>query len=116
MKKNIMAVVVSLLACAGIISYTPSAEANGWGTAGKIIAGVAGVDLLFNGRNSMVGRTVTGVGNVFTGGNHYNQQTNCGYQPESRRCWEETRRIPAYDSRENFLGYFDKRVTVCTEY
>ncbi len=129
MKKNIIVIGFCLLTCAGSLLYAPSVEANGWANAGKILAGVAGADLLFNGSNSMVGRTVTGVGNVFTGGNSYNQPTTCGYgyaqptsygygysQPAPRRCWEEIRRTPAYDSYGNFVGYFDKRATVCTEY
>ena len=129
MKKIIIIIVVSLLTWAGSMLYAPRVEANGWGTAGKVLAGVAGADLLFNGSNSMVGRTVTGVGNVFRGGNSYNQSANCSYgyvqpasygygysQPAPRRCWNEVRSVPAYDSYGNFVGYFDKRATVCTEY
>ena len=119
MKKNIIVIGFCLLTCAGSIIYAPRVEANGWANAGKILAGVAGVDLLFNGGNSMVGRTVGGVGHVFTGGPYYSQPAPCVYtyaQPAPRRCWDEVRRIPAYDSYGYFLGYFDRRVTVCTEY
>ena len=129
MKKTIITVVVCLLIWAGSMVYAPGAEANGWATAGKILAGVAGADLLFNGGSSMVGRTVTGVGAVFTGGGYYSQSQACGYgysqppaygyvyrQPAPRRCWDETRRVPAYDAYGNFVGYFDKRVSVCSEY
>ena len=129
MKKLLSASIVFLLTWAGSMAYAPRAEANGWATAGKILAGVVGADLLFNGGSSMVGRTVTGVGTVFTGGGYYSQPQACGYgyvrpaavvygysQPAPRRCWEEIRREPAYDRYGNFLGYFDKRVTVCNEY
>ena len=129
MKKIIIIITVCLLTWAGSMAYAPRVEANGWATAGKILAGVAGADLLFNGGNSMVGRTVTGVGTIFTGGNAYYQPTNGGYgyaqpsaygygysQPAPRRCWQEIRRVPGYDSYGNFIGYFDRRATVCTEY
>jgi hypothetical protein len=131
MKKNISVLAISFAAFAGSLFHVPAAEANGWATAGKILAGVAGADLLFNGSNSMAGRTVAGVGNIFTGGGYYSRPQTCGYvygyaqpapvvygyiQPAPRRCWEEVRRIPGYDSYGNFLGYFDKRVSVCTDY
>ena len=128
MKKIISVLAISFVAFAGGLFYVPTAEANGWATAGKILAGVAGADLLFKGSNSMAGRTVAGVGNIFTGGGYYSRPQTCGYgyaqpapvvygysQPAPRRCWEEVRRIPGYDSYGNFLGYFDKRVSVCTE-
>lgn len=129
MKKIITGLTIYFLICtAGLFSPT-AAEANGWATAGKILAGVAGADLLFNGSNSMAVRTVAGAGNIFTGGGYYSRPQPCGYgyaqpapvvygysRPAPRRCWEEVRRIPGYDSYGNFLGYFDKRVTVCTDY
>jgi hypothetical protein len=119
MKKIIITLVVCLLTWAGSIVCAPRAEANGWATAGKILAGVAGADLLFNGSNSMVGRTVSGVGTVFTGGYGYARPAAVVYNyspPPPRRCWEEIRRVPAYDAYGNFVGYFDKRVSVCSEY
>lgn len=129
MKKIISVLAIYLLTFASGLFSPPTAEANGWATAGKILAGVAGADLLFNGGNSMAGRTVTGIGAIFTGGGCYSQPQACGYgcarpvavgyaysQPAPRRCWEEVRRIPGYDSYGNFLGYFDKRVSVCTGY
>lgn len=128
MKLHIMAIAVCLAMFGGSLVLAPRAEANGWATAGKVLAGVAAADLLFNGGNSMAGRTVSGVGNIFTGGGYY-RSANCVYgyaqpsaagygysQPAPRRCWEEIRRIPAYDSTGVFLGYFDKRVSVCTDY
>ena len=130
MKKTLIIIVCLLIWSEGIIC-APKAAANGWATAGKILAGVAGADLLFNGSNSMVGRTVTGVGSIFTGGGCYSRPQTCGYsygyaqpapvgysysRPAPRRCREEVRRIPGYDSSGNFLGYFDKQVSVCTEY
>ncbi|MEI6127068.1 MAG: hypothetical protein WCQ99_11010 [Pseudomonadota bacterium] len=119
MNKAVTAVLIFLLICAGSSMYVPEARANGWANAGKILAVVAGADLLFNGGNSMAARTVAGAGHVFTGGALYAQPASGAYyyrQPAPRRCWEEVRRIPAYDSRGNFLGYFDKRVTVCSDY
>lgn len=128
MKKIRITLVVCLLSFGCSMLYAPAVEANGWATAGKILAGVAGADLLFNGGSSMVGRTVTGVGTIFTGG-YSRQPQPCGYgyarpaavvysysPPPPRRCWEEMRREPAYDRYGNFLGYFDKRVSVCSEY
>jgi hypothetical protein len=129
MKKTGIVLIISVLTFAGGLFSAPSAKANGWATAGKILAGVAGADLLFNGSNSMAGRTVAGVGSIFTGGGYYSRPQTCGSgygqpapvvygysRPAPRRCWEEVRRIPGYDSYGNFLGYFDKRVSVCTEY
>ena len=119
MKRAVLVIIISLLTVAGSLFYVATAAANGWATAGKILVGVAGADLLFNGRNSMAGRTVAGIGNIFTGGACCSQPQTCGYgysQPAPRRCWDEVRRIPGYDSSGSFLGYFDKRVSVCTEY
>jgi hypothetical protein len=128
MKKIISVLAIAFVAFGGSLLHAPTVAANGWATAGKILAGVAGADLIFNGSNSMAGRTVAGVGNIFTGG-YYSRQQPCGYgyaqpapvvygysQPAPRRCWEEVRRIPGYDSYGNFLGYFDKRVSVCSDY
>ncbi len=78
MKKTLIIIVCFLIWSEGIIC-TPKAAANGWATAGKILAGVAGADLLFNGSNSMAGRTVTGVGSIFTGGGYYSRPQTCGY-------------------------------------
>lgn len=130
MKKTLI-IIVCFLIWSECIICTPKAAANGWATAGKILAGVAGADLLFNGSNSMAGRTVTGVGSIFTGGGYYSRPQTCGYsygyaqpapvgygysRPAPRRCREEVRRIAGYDSSGNFLEYFDKQVSVCTEY
>lgn len=124
MKKNMLFVIAASLL---ILSTGPStARANGWATAGKVLAGVAGADLLFNGPNSMVGRTVAGVGSIFTGRPVYTQpvvyvQPVTYAQPTHRTYYygtpapqyrEEIRRVPAYDSSGRFLGYFDQRVVV----
>lgn len=127
MKKTLL-ILVCLVTWSGGVVFEPKAQANGWATAGKILAGVAGADLIFNGSNSMAGRTVAGIGSVLTGG-CYSRPQVCGYgyaqpaavvysysPPPSRRCWDEMRREPAYDRYGNFLGYFDKRVPVCTEW
>lgn len=119
MKILFIVTLVILIICMMSV-HVPDTQANGWATAGKILAGVAGADLIFNGRSSMVGRTVTGVGNVFTGGTCCAQPAPCGYYysppppPPPRRCWDEIRRVPSYDRYGRFLGYFDERVTVCT--
>ncbi len=125
MKKTLIVTVACIAAWLGCMASPPAADANGWATAGKVLAGVAGADLLFNGSNSMVGRTVTGIGSIFTGG--YSRPQPCAYTyapavytysppPPPRRCWDEVRREPGYDRYGNFLGYFDKRISVCSEY
>jgi hypothetical protein len=124
MKRTAVALLAGLLLWLGMSATT--AHANGWATAGKILAGVAGADLLFNGSNSMVGRTVTGIGSIFTGGcsrpvaysSTCVRPTPAYYSPPPppRRCWDEVRREPGYDRYGNFIGYFDKRVTVCSGY
>ena len=125
MKKQTLFVIAATLLIIG--SGASTARANGWATAGYVLAGITGADLLFNGPNSLVGRTVAGVGSIFTGRPAYAQpvvyaqpvayaQPGYGayyYGAPAPQCREEIRRVPAYDYYGRFMGYFDRRVMVC---
>ena len=85
MKKLIALIIFSIILSLGFSCSYSTAEASGWETAGKVLASAAAADLVFNRGDSMVGRTVKGVGNIFTGGDSHSKPSTT-YQPTYRQA------------------------------
>ncbi|MFC1704356.1 hypothetical protein ACFL1E_06220 [Candidatus Omnitrophota bacterium] len=60
MKKALVAILVVAVMITGVVGFLPASYADDWGTAGKVLTGLAGLRLLTGGKIDIIG-AMTGV-------------------------------------------------------